>query len=176
MMVHVPDFESQPMGSRWDTTVSNASITCGEWWLEYWRWQWKCWPVCDETKNLTSTGFGTLFGTKFSLETGSETFFGTKFSSRPIPRTISGLNFSGTDPGTFFGAKFFRFRFRYHQKKWRIPGNGNSRDRDVTLWTHDSIWQASTLCGWASNPHAHTIERCMNTNENTSGRTRQFLG
>ena len=42
-------------------------------------------------------------------------------------------NFSGTDSNTFFGAKFFHFRFRYHLKELKIPRN--SRDRDVTLWS-----------------------------------------
>ena len=82
----------------------------------------------------------------YFFDTGCETFFGTKFFrdrfrdffryqifSRPVPGLFSVPNFFETGSETFFGTKFFRDRFRYHQKNWRIPGNGNSRDRDVTL-------------------------------------------
>ena len=84
----------------------------------------------------------------YFFDTGCETFFGTKFFrdrfrdffryqifSRPVPGLFSVPNFFETGSETFFGTKFFRDRFRYHQKNWRIPGNGNSRDRDVTLCT-----------------------------------------
>ena len=55
------------------------------------------------------------------FETGSETFFGTKYFWDWF--------------WNFFGTKFFLCRFRYHQKKWKIPGNGNSWDRYVKLCT-----------------------------------------
>ena len=54
-------------------------------------------------KISNDTDTDTFFGTKFS-DTGSETFF--RYQILPIPVPI-----------LFFGTKFFRYRFRYHQKK-----------------------------------------------------------
>ena len=103
----------------------------------------------------------------YFFDTGCETFFGTKFFrdrfrdffryqifSRPVPGLFSVPNFFETGSETFFGTKFFRDRFRYHQKNWRIPGNGNSRDRDVTLCppTH----QVGTAFLWVFWPSFNT--------------------
>ena len=131
--------------------------------------------VCDETENLTETGSGTffryqifsetvpgLFSVPNSLrdrfrdffryqiffETDSETFFGTKFFRDRFRDFFRYQIFFETGSETFFGTKFFRYRFRYHQIKWQIPGNGNSRDRDVTLCREvGSVWSSSsTTC------------------------------
>ena len=95
--------------------------------------------VCDETQNLNDTDY--------------ETFFRYQNFSRPIPRLFSVPNYFETGSKTFFGTNFFRYRFRdffmyqiflipvpLPSKNWRIPRNGNSRDRDVTLWFKPS-WQ-----------------------------------
>ena len=102
-------------------------------------------PVCDGTQNvgryryryffpvlnISDTGTGTFFGTKFFryrfrdffpipnlTDTGSETFFRYQIFPIPVPRLFSGTN-------------LFRYRFRYHQKNEKfpvpgIPGTGTS--------------------------------------------------
>ena len=79
-----------------------------------------------------------LFSVPNFLDTGSETFFRYSILTIPVPRLFPVPNFSDTGSETFFryqilpipvprlfsGTKFFRYRFRYHQKKWKIPGSG----------------------------------------------------
>ena len=82
--------------------------------------------------------------------TGSSREFygtGTNFFRYRYRYFFPGPIFSGTGTGTFFrdqifpvpvpvlfsGTNFFRYRYRYHPKRSKIPGTGNSRDRDVTL-------------------------------------------
>ena len=61
------------------------------------------WSVCDETQNLNNTDSGTFF------------------RYQNFPRLVTGLflvpTFFLDRSGTFFGTKFFRYRFRYHHKK-----------------------------------------------------------
>ena len=49
-----------------------------------------------------------LFPVPNFSDTGSETFF--RYQILPIPVPI-----------LFSGTKFFRYRFRYHEKKWKFP-------------------------------------------------------
>ena len=118
----------------------------------------------------------------YFFDAGCETFFGTKFFrdrfrdffryqifSRPVPGLFSVPNFFETGSETFFGTKFFRDRFRYHQKNWRIPGNGNSRDRDVTLcteqdqiiWNERLCWVFLENCGKVSNDFGWASLTCL---------------
>ena len=89
---------------------------------------------------------------KYTMTGSSREFYGTgtiffRYRDRYF---FLGSNVSGTGTGTFFrdqifpvpvpvlfsGTNFFRYRYRYryHPKRSEIPGTGNSRDRDVTLW------------------------------------------
>ena len=75
---------------------------------------------------------------KMLNDTDTDTFFRYQIFSIPIPVLFPVPNFSDTGSETFFryqilpipvpilfsGTNFFRYRFRYHQKKWKIPGTG----------------------------------------------------
>ena len=70
---------------------------------------------------FSDTGTGTFSPGPIFSGTGTGTFFRDQIFSVPVPVLFSGTN-------------FFRYRYRYHPKRSKIPGTGNSRDRDVTLW------------------------------------------
>ena len=50
--------------------------------------------------------------------------FSVPIFSRPVPRLFSVPIFFETGSKTFFGTKFFRFRFRYHKKIEEFLGTG----------------------------------------------------
>ena len=62
---------------------------------------------------------------KMFNDTDTGTFFGTKFFRYRFRDFFPTPNFTDTGSETFFGTKFFRYRFRYHLKKLKIPGTGS---------------------------------------------------
>ena len=66
-----------------------------------------------------------FFGTKFFRDQFRD-FLRYQIILRPFPILFSVPIFFNTGSDTFFGTKYFWFRFRYHQKNWRIPGTGMS--------------------------------------------------
>ena len=75
---------------------------------------------------------------KMFNDTDTDTFCQYQIFSIPIPVLFSVPNFSNTGSETFFryqifpipvqrlfsSPKFYWYRFRYHLKKWKIPGTG----------------------------------------------------
>ena len=80
------------------------------------------------------SGRGTFFpGPNFSVS-GPILFFGQNLSVYWFLFFFQNQIFPLPVPVLFFGTKFFPHRDQYHPKRSKIPGAGNSQDRDVTLW------------------------------------------
>ena len=71
--------------------------------------------VCDGTLNFKQYWYFFLVPNNFDTDTG--TFFGTKFFRYRFRYQILPIPV----PRMFSGTEFFRYRFPYHHKKWKFP-------------------------------------------------------